>query len=160
MPGRGPAPKAANKRARRNAEPVTMRILPAVIAEQPELPTRYKAKDDEDGTWRDEVDWPIVTVRWWAMWRDSPLAAAFTYNDWSFLMDTALLHAEFWEGNVKLAPELRLREAKFGATPEDRARLRITFAQAEEAETKTATRRASSRDRFGGVALPQEATGD
>ncbi|MFS0731044.1 hypothetical protein ABC270_13320 [Curtobacterium sp. 1P10AnD] len=80
MPGRGPAPKAANKRARRNAEPVTMRILPAIIAEQPELPTRYKSKDEEDGTWRDEVDWPIVTVRWWAMWRDSPLAAGFTYN--------------------------------------------------------------------------------
>lgn len=134
-----------------------MRILPAIIAEQPDLPTRYKAKDEEDGTWRDEVEWPTVTVRWWSMWRDSPLSSGFTFNDWSFLMDTALIHAEFWEGNTKLAPELRLREAKFGATPEDRARLRITFAQAEEAETKTVARRANSRERFGGVSLPSEA---
>lgn len=160
MPGRGPAPKDADKRARRNSDPVPMRILPAILAEQPELPTRYKSKDEEDGSFRDEVDWPTVTVRWWQMWRDSPLATQFTYNDWSFLMDTALLHAEFWEGNVKLASELRLREAKFGATPEDRARLRITFAQAEEAETKTTANRRSSRDRFGGISVPAETVGE
>ena len=33
-----------------------------------------------------------------------------------------------------LTGELRLRVAKFGATPEDRARLRITFAVADSAE--------------------------
>ncbi|MCS5487384.1 hypothetical protein NY588_09620 [Curtobacterium flaccumfaciens pv. beticola] len=94
------------------------------------------------------------------MWATSPLSLDFTATDWSELRDTALIHARYWNGDIKLAAELRLRTAKFGATPEDRARLRITFAQADEAETKTATRRANSRDRFGGVTLPKEATGN
>jgi hypothetical protein len=83
-----------------------------------------------------EFAWPARTLEWWTMWRDSPLSATFTSTDWSELLDTALLHARFWRGEVKLAGELRLRVAKFGATPEDRARLRITFAQADEAEAK------------------------
>jgi hypothetical protein len=37
---------------------------------------------------------------------------------------------------MKLLAELRLRVAKMGATSEDRARLRITYAQADEAEEK------------------------
>jgi len=42
-------------------------------------------------------------------------------------LDTAVLHAEFWMGDRSLAGELRLRAAKFGATPEDRARLKIAI---------------------------------
>jgi hypothetical protein len=51
-------------------------------------------------------------------------------------MDTATLHAALWEGNLSVAPELRLRVAKFGATMEDRARLRIQFAAADDADAK------------------------
>ena len=68
------------------------------------------------------------------MWAESPLSTDYTDVDWEFLMDTALLHARYWKGDVRLGPELRLRVAKFGATPEDRARLRITFAVADSAE--------------------------
>lgn len=46
-----------------------------------------------------------------------------------------------WAGDTKLAGELRLRVAKFGATPEDRARLKIQFAAADEAEDRTERRR-------------------
>jgi hypothetical protein len=70
------------------------------------------------------------------MWGRSALADTFTENDWSALLDTATLHARFWRGEVSVAPELRLREAKFGATPEDRARLRIQWANADEADAK------------------------
>ncbi|NII42121.1 hypothetical protein E9228_002779 [Curtobacterium flaccumfaciens] len=123
---------------------------------QPELPT---ISVEEDGGLR-EFRWPAITREWWDMWATSPLSLDFTATDWSELRDTALIHARYWNGDIKLAAELRLRTAKFGATPEDRARLRITFAQAEEAETKTTARRTSSRDRFGGIALPPEATAD
>ncbi|WP_443701391.1 phage terminase small subunit [Prescottella equi] len=45
---------------------------------------------------------------------------------------------------------MRLRVAKFGATPEDRARLRIQFAAADEADGKrTRPAGGSSRDRRG-----------
>ncbi|MGH8876786.1 MAG: hypothetical protein ACRD0P_05490, partial [Stackebrandtia sp.] len=95
------------------------------------------------------------TQTWWRMWRDSPLSAEFTSADWDFLLDTALIHARMWTGNTSLAGELRLRVAKFGQTPEDRARLRITFAQADEAEERRGPQVPSSRERRGTLrALP------
>ena len=66
-----------------------------------------------------------ATLKWWDTWRTSAQAPMFTDTDWSFLTDTAVLHGEFWAGNRNVAAELRLRGSKFGATPEDRARLRI-----------------------------------
>ncbi len=73
----------------------------------------------------DTYDWPDQTVAWWENWRRSPLASKFIASDWDFLLDTAVLHADFWLGDRKVAAELRLRVAKFGATPEDRARLKV-----------------------------------
>lgn len=135
MAGRGPAPKDQSQRARRNVDPIGMRVITAEPVQQPELPAT--------------IDWPTRTIEWWQMWADSPLSAEFTTTDWSELMDTALIHARLWGlGDVKVAAELRLRVAKFGATPEDRARLRIQFAAADEAEEKR-TPAASSRNRRG-----------
>lgn len=111
--GRGPAPKPASERARRNADPT-----PETFIDAPDAPLGPELPDMEDG-------WPQATRSWWATWRTSPQASTFTDTDWSFLLDTALLHAEFWRGKNALAGELRLRVAKFGATIEDRARLRI-----------------------------------
>lgn len=121
---------------------IPLRVIHAEPVAQPELPTVEIEVDGELVEFR----WPARTREWWQMWRDSPLATEFTATDWSELLDTALLHARFWSGDVRLAPELRLRVAKFGATPEDRARLRITFAQADEAEDK--------RDRKGSAGSP------
>jgi hypothetical protein len=73
----------------------------------------------------DTHEWPEATTKWWDTWRKSAQASTFTDTDWSFLTDTAVLHAEFWLGDRSVAAELRLRAAKFGATPEDRARLKI-----------------------------------
>lgn len=143
MAGYGPPPKDPAKRARRNADPV-LRVIHADPVVQPELPT-FEVEHDGDLT---EFVWPARTREWWAMWRDSPLSSEFTSTDWSELLDTAMLHAKYWRGDAKLGSELRLRVAKFGATPEDRARLRITFAQADEAESKPHSR-SSARERRG-----------
>lgn len=151
MAGNGPPPKDPSRRARTNKDPVPLRTLIAVRSSQPELPTRFRPRSDEDGSWRDQIDWPIETVKWWRMWGDSPLAGDFTETDWSELLIAAFLHAEFMEGEYKLAGELRLRTAKFGATPEDRLRLRIQFAQAVDAEVTTASKVSSARSRFGRV---------
>jgi hypothetical protein len=90
----------------------------------------------------DTMDWPAQTRRWWETWRSSPQAQTLTDTDWDFLLDTALLHAELWSGNGSVASELRLRVAKFGATPEDRARLRM---QIGEPETKAAGQKRKGR---------------
>lgn len=150
MAGRGPAPKPADKRARTNADVVPLRVVVAVPSAQPELPVRFRAVADSDAPFSEVVDWPSATVEWWQMWGRSPLAASFTETDWAELLLAAFLHADFMEGNYKVAGELRLRTAKFGATPEDRLRLRIQFADVQEAEARV-ERRASSAGRMSGV---------
>lgn len=136
MAGWGPPPKPAYMRARRNRDAYGTRVIEVEHSPQPELP--------------EAVKWPQRTREWWAMWGRSPLTADFTENDWNELLDTALLHAKFWSGDFKLAAELRLRVAKFGATPEDRVRLRIEFTIPDPLEAEVqAARRASSLERRG-----------
>ena len=150
MAGRGPAPKDPNKRTRRNADPVALKIITAEPIPQPDLPTFDVQVEVGGELTSQEFAWPGRTREWWQMWADSPLSADFTSTDWSELLDTALLHARFWSGDTKVASELRLRVAKFGATPEDRARLRIQFAQADEAEERRGRPvGASARERRG-----------
>lgn len=145
MAGRGPAPKQSDRRARRNGDPVPLRVIEVEADPQPSLPTVLVEADGE----LVEFCWPAATVDWWRMWAESPLSAEFTAADWSFLVDTAKLHAEFWNGKSSVAPELRLRVAKFGQTPEDRLRLRIQFAAAEEAESRTQKPKGDARQRRG-----------
>lgn len=112
-----------------------LRIITAQPVEQPALPVIEQVVVDEHGVPKKKrFVWPAITKRWWKMWGESPLSAEYTETDWAFLMDTAYLHALYWKGDSKAAAELRLRVAKFGATPEDRARLRIQFAVADGLE--------------------------
>jgi hypothetical protein len=116
MAGRGPAPKTSRSRAR-------------------DVDTRELVKTDgklggfdlpEDALDPGE-DWHPMTVRWWEAWRASPQGVRMvTEVDWYFLLDTALMHHTMWaKGKWEFAAEVRLRAAKFGATPEDRLRLKL-----------------------------------
>ena len=138
MAGNGPAPKPADRRARQNKDAVPQTVLRFEHAEQPDLP--------------DDVPWHPQTRDWWAMWGRSAQAELFTATDWSFLMDTALMHHAMWsKGQWTLAAEVRLRVAKYGATPEDRARLRMVFADADEKDEKRAAKQdgGSAKERYG-----------
>lgn len=134
MAGRGPAPtgKAEGTR-RRNAPPKLTVVASDDVVRGPELP--------------DDLDWPDATLAWWETWRRSPQATTFTDTDWSFLLDTAILHMEFWDGNRAVGAELRLRVAKFGATPEDRARLRLSIGDAPGKARPAAERKPAARTR-------------
>lgn len=155
MAGRGSAPKPPEQRARKNKDVVPLKALPLIVDRQPTLPRFQVKKSVQTGDGQVEkaemYRWSPRTVAWWKMWSESALARDFTANDWSELLDTALIHSEYWKGDLKLASELRLRTAKFGATPEDRARLRITFAQAIDAEVEATKKVISARDRAAGV---------
>lgn len=141
MPGgRGPVPKPASRRARTNKDPIPTTMVDFEPGAQPDLPEFMP----------DSECWPKRTREWWEMWGSSPLSRSFTANDWSELLDTAALHGRLWRGDYKAASELRLRVAKFGATPEDRARLRIQFAQADEADAKRPAA-ISSREKYGAL---------
>lgn len=75
-----------------------------------------------------------MTVQWWEEWRRSPQAAAMaTEVDWRFLLDTALIHHSMWmNGRWEFANEIRMRVAKFGATPADRRALKFEIEVREE----------------------------
>lgn len=136
----GPLRKPDDQRARRNKDVVPLRVLYRKPTSQPELP---RLGDDEE--------WHVQTILWWHMWGQSELADDFTDAEWSYLTDTALLHHAFWNGDLKVAGELRLRSAKFGVTPEDRVRLRIQVLAYEEAEEKKAEGKGGqspSRDKY------------
>lgn len=123
MAGTGPAPKDPSRRARRNKDPNPTTRLQFQPCDPPPLP--------------DDYPWHPMTVRWWQVWMDSPMAEIMGATDWSFLLDTALMHTTMWDkGQWTLAAEVRLRVAKFGATPEDRLRLRITWADADDRDSQ------------------------
>ena len=132
----GPLRKPDDQRARKNKDIVPMRVLYRDPSPQPKLPR--------------DTDWHPQTLAWWQMWSRSELAHDFTDAEWFFLIDTARIQTEFWNGDFKLAGELRLSSAKFGVTPEDRVRLRIQVIAAVDAEVKAVARAnlPSSRERY------------
>lgn len=146
MAGHGPAPKPASRRARTNKDPVASRVLEAEGVAPADLPMDLLPEGDE---------WHPATLRWWQRWCESPLADNLPAVDWSELEACAVLHHEFMrKRSFTLGSELRLRMAKWGATPEDRARLRISIADADEKDAKRPAA-SSARERRGTLrALP------
>lgn len=76
------------------------------------------------------------------------MASTFIEADWDFLIDTALLHSEMWNGSPALAAEIRLRVSKLGVTPEDRLRLKLQIDQEVEQAPKAKRMDAGRRDRL------------
>lgn len=71
--------------------------------------------------------------RFWKTWSESPQSATWIETDWFELEITTLLVDQLVQGDYKLAGEIRQRVAKWGATNEDRARLRMKLEKPEEA---------------------------
>lgn len=124
MAGRGPAPK--DGAVRRNKAPEKTHLIAGDEPVGPELPV---------GWLPDGEAWHPATVSWWNNWRRSPQASRMLSDpDWDFLLDTALMHHTMWaKGRWEFASEVRLRTAKFGATPEDRLRLKAEIETPDEA---------------------------
>ena len=71
--------------------------------------------------------WPVRTKRWWATVSSMPHCVIWTAADWEFAFDTAQLAAEFHEGDMARAAELRIREKVLGTTADFRRDLRIRY---------------------------------
>jgi hypothetical protein len=126
MAGRGPAPKQNRSRGRDATERTHLpednrdrRIVRGTKYFGPELPKGTEVLPEGE-------DWHPATRRWWNHWRRSPQSARMLSDpDWDFLLDTALIHHIMWsKGRWEFAAEVRIRVAKFGATVEDRLRLK------------------------------------
>lgn len=129
MAGKGPQPK--EERARDRDTPDKEQLHAVARAEGWDLPAGVLGTDKVTG---ELVEWNQVTKDWWQAWRESPQAQRMlTEPDWFFMLDTALMHHQMWSNQRwDFAAEVRLRAAKFGATPEDRARLKFTIEVPEQ----------------------------
>lgn len=119
MAGRGPAPQTKRVRsdddARRQAELTELEDTGELYG--PDLP---------EGQLSDDATWHPRTVALWRALRRNPLLRDEMDLGWEFLLDTALMHHTMWtKGRWEFASEVRLRLAKYGATPEDRMRLKL-----------------------------------
>lgn len=135
----GPSPKDMGQKAGNGGRNAPWAVVPTRRADAPELPAFFRYWDGESTR---RIKYPPETVRWWNNWasEESPLNKNFTAHDWDYLLETSVMHAKFWLGidQAKMASELRQRVAKYGATPEDRAKLRIVLVSADEAAERAA----------------------
>jgi hypothetical protein len=127
---RGPAPKpnAERRNAHEHAAVVPRRLRPGR-----ELPRGLG----------------ITTAgarRFWKVWSTAPQTQTWAETDWAELEITTKLVDELFRGELKFAAEIRMRTAKWGATTEDRARLRMTFEDQDEAVTQQTAVVASTTD--------------
>ena len=125
MAGRGPAPKPANLRQRRNKK--TSHIdLP--VPDNASVSHALPAVDHE---------WHPLTLEWWQHVWESPMAGEYLQTDVDGLGRLAILIDAFYrKPNPNLLKEIRLQEARFGFSPVDRARLQWEVLKGEEAEKK------------------------
>lgn len=84
--------------------------------------------------------------RFWRTWATSPQAGAWAETDWAELEITVKLVDAFYQGDVKLAGEIRQRVAKWGATTEDRARLRMSLEDSEDQADEPASAEPTTTD--------------
>lgn len=142
MAGRGPAPKGTRSRDRDND-----------TVAQHEVTGKLHGKPLPKGVLPRGEEWHPQTVELWNSLRRFPTMQDEPALGWQFLIDTALMHHTMWTHQVwQFAAEIRLRLAKYGATPEDRMRLKIKVvvppkAPPKKAAAGTVTRIDSRRSR-------------
>lgn len=148
MSGTGPPPKDPNKRARRNKDPIALKVVEVEEVEQPSLQDIYGDVNPATGE-----PWTSATLRLWDEIGEFAKVRLLQDAQWSLFARAMMLDDMVNQGNVKVAAEARLQIAKFGIAPDDLARMRIQFAQADEADEKRRSSRAGAdaRGRYKGL---------
>lgn len=135
MAGHGPPPKDPSRLvghgAQKAREQQGMRVVQATRAEQPSLSDVFGEMNPMTGE-----PWSQATRRLWTELGTFPSTDLLQPAQWSVLARAMMLDDAMVSGDPKLAAEVRLQLQKFGVAPDDVARLRIVFAQADEAEDR------------------------
>lgn len=121
----GRKPKPDGQRVNRHALKHDWTDVPNVpFTDAPKLPAkRLQGKP-----------WPAMTRKWWKAISTMPHCILWNDADWQFAMDTALIVAEFHDGDVKAAAEMRARDKLLGTTMDSRRDLRIRYIDPDAAE--------------------------
>lgn len=150
MAGNGPPPKDPAKRARSNKDPIPLRVVEITPAQQPEL-------FDAIGELNPATDapWTSGTLLLWSALGEIPTTSNLVTAQWLLLARAMILDDALLSGSMSAASEARLQLAKFGIAPDDVARLRIQFAQADTIEASAPKPRAA-RARFGNMRVESD----
>ena len=129
MAGKGPAPKPASLRQRRNKKAgATTLQTPEEQTEKVKLPSLQNP---------DKRTFHRLTRAWWKRIWTSPMAGEYLESDVDGLARLALLVDDYYKHPSKdLMAEMRLQEARFGLSPVDRSRLQWEVARGEESQAK------------------------
>lgn len=132
MAGKGPAPKPANLRQRRNKKAGATNLYIQDKTENKNIPELQNP---------DFRDFHHLTVAWWNRVWESPMAGEYLPTDIDGLARLAILIDNYYQfpkdKNAKdWLGEIRLQEARFGLSPVDRSRLQWEIQKGEEAEKK------------------------
>jgi hypothetical protein len=143
MAGKGPAPKPASTRQRRNRTSTAAKLSAVHSVKLPPLPHRV----DEDGN---NLEWHPRTLAWWTDVWGSPMAPEFLRADTHGLFLLAELEDLFhWASaardKIELAKEIRLQRVAYGLTPIDRRRLQWEVDRGDEADQRAQKRKASTK---------------
>jgi hypothetical protein len=140
MAGIGSPPKDPSKRARRNSDVVPLRVVQVVPDRQPGFVETFGPVNALA-----ERPWHENTLEFWEQLGEFPTTRGLLSAQWS-LLGVAVMHYDLvMRGQMQYAAEMRLELAKFGIAPDDVARLRFSFAQADQAEARVPAR---SRSRY------------
>lgn len=147
--GRGPAPKDPSKLAGHGAAKARqgeIRVINVDPVPQPDLVEMLGKVNAATGE-----EWHPSTLVLWKNLGEFPSLGALQSAQWAVLARAMMLDDAFMRGELKHAAELRLQLQKFGIAPDDVARLRIVFAQADEVDSKRPASGASARERRGQI---------
>ena len=148
MAGRGPAPKDPSKLAGHGAAKARqgeMRVINVDPVPQPDLVSLLGEVNEATG-----LEWHPATLELWDNLGVFPSLGVLQGAQWAVLARAMMLDDAFMRGELRHASELRLQLQKFGIAPDDVARLRIVFAQADEADSKR-PQNISARERRSGI---------
>ena len=138
MAGRGPAPKPAAQRRRRNKTDEAALPAGGYAGSFPPLPDGYRYFDHDVFK---RIRFLAATRRWYETWCRSPMATEFTDVHFMRLQEIAVLRDRFERsGDLEYMKELRLQLAGFGGTPLDLRRLGRRIEHAEPAPEKPAAK--------------------
>jgi hypothetical protein len=129
MGGRGPTPKPANLRQRRNRRPGA-----AVLEGEPRFSSsaRVPPLPNPDG----REFHPLTMMCWERAWK-SEMSGRWLETDADGLGRLALLWDKFYtDQSAMLLAEIRLQEQRFGLSPLDRSRLQWDVTRAGEGERR------------------------
>lgn len=150
MAGNGPPPKDPSKRARSNKDPIPLRVVEITPAAQPSLVDAIGELNPAT-----EMPWTSGTKLLWSALAEIPTTSNLVTAQWLLLARAMILDDALLSGSVSAASEARLQLAKFGIAPDDVARLRIQFAQADTIEAAAPKPRAA-RARFGNMRVESD----